>query len=107
MDCADDFFKFLCRYLLENRHEDMKFISKRVDKTVTTRLEATASNSLLRFSYTEAISLLQKATTRTFETKPKWGVALTEEHLRYVLFLLVVNATESLFTVHCLMFAVI
>ena len=63
MDCADDFFKFLCRYLLENRHEDMKFISKRVDKTVTTRLEATASNSLLRSSYTEAISLLQKVKT--------------------------------------------
>uniref|UniRef100_M4CAM1 asparagine--tRNA ligase n=2 Tax=Brassica campestris TaxID=3711 RepID=M4CAM1_BRACM len=84
MDCADDFFKFLCRYLLENRHEDMKFISKRVDKTVTTRLEATASNSLLRYSYTEAISLLQKATTRTFETKPKWGVDLTEEHLSYL-----------------------
>ncbi|KAJ0249605.1 Asparagine--tRNA ligase [Hirschfeldia incana] len=84
MDCADEFFKFLCKYLVENRHEDMKFISKRVDKTVTTRLEATASSSLLRFSYTEAISLLQKATTRTFETKPKWGVALTEEHLSYL-----------------------
>ncbi|CAH8290866.1 unnamed protein product [Eruca vesicaria subsp. sativa] len=84
MDCADEFFKFLCKYLLENRHEDMKFISKRVDKTITTRLEATASNSILRFSYTEAISLLQKATTRTFETKPEWGVALTEEHLSYL-----------------------
>ncbi|KAF8047898.1 hypothetical protein N665_2773s0003 [Sinapis alba] len=84
MDCADEFFKFLCKYLLENLHEDMKFISKRVDKTVTTRLEATASNSLLRFSYTEAISLLQKATTRTFETKPEWGFALTEEHLSYL-----------------------
>ncbi|KAG2321489.1 hypothetical protein Bca52824_014702 [Brassica carinata] len=84
MDWADEFFKFLLKYLLENRHEDMKFISKRVDKTVTTRLEATASNSLLRFSYTEAISFLQKATTRTFETKPKWGVALTEEHLSYL-----------------------
>ncbi|CAH8343599.1 unnamed protein product [Eruca vesicaria subsp. sativa] len=84
MDCADEFFKFLCKYLLENRHEDMKFISKRVDKTVTTRLEATASSSVLRFSYTEAISLLQKATTRTFEIKPKWGVALTEEHLSYL-----------------------
>lgn len=60
MDCADEYFKFLCKYILENRHEDMKFISKRVDKTITTRLEATASSSLLRFSYTEVISLLQK-----------------------------------------------
>ncbi|KAF8081511.1 hypothetical protein N665_0881s0012 [Sinapis alba] len=84
MDCADEFFKFLCKYILENRHEDMKFISKRSDKTITTRLEATASSSILRFSYTEAISLLQKATTRTFETKPEWGVALTEEHLSYL-----------------------
>ncbi|KAL0744190.1 hypothetical protein Bca4012_085703 [Brassica carinata] len=84
MDCADEFFKFLCKYLLENRHEDMKFISKRVDKTITTRLEATASSSILRFSYTEAISVLQKAATRKFETKPNWGVALTEEHLSYL-----------------------
>ncbi|VVA96813.1 unnamed protein product [Arabis nemorensis] len=84
MDCADEFFKFLCKYLLENRHEDMKFISKRVDKTITTRLEATSSNSLLRLSYTEAISTLRKITTRTFETKPEWGVALTTEHLSYL-----------------------
>lgn len=117
MDCAAEFFKFLCKYLLENRHEDMKFISKRVDKTITIRLEATASSSILRFSYTEAISVLQKvkhlqipyssfttyefvllchndlnlyqqATTRTFETKPDWGVALTEEHLRYTVLLM-------------------
>uniref|UniRef100_A0A1J3DEX5 asparagine--tRNA ligase n=1 Tax=Noccaea caerulescens TaxID=107243 RepID=A0A1J3DEX5_NOCCA len=84
MDCADEFFKFLCKYLVENRQEDMKFISKRVDKSITTRLEATASSSLLRFSYTEAIGLLQKETSRTFETKPVWGVALTEEHLSYL-----------------------
>ncbi|KAF3605258.1 hypothetical protein DY000_02051217 [Brassica cretica] len=84
MDCAAEFFKFLCKYLLENRHEDMKFISKRVDKTITIRLEATASSSILRFSYSEAISVLQKATTRTFETKPEWGVALTDEHLSYL-----------------------
>ncbi|CAA7050931.1 unnamed protein product [Microthlaspi erraticum] len=84
MDCADEFFKFLCKYLLENREEDMKFISKRVDKSIATRLEATASSSLLRFSYTEAISLLQKETSRTFETKPEWGVALTAEHLSYL-----------------------
>lgn len=67
MDCADEFFKFLCKYLLENRHEDMIFIAKRVDKTITTRLEATASNSLLRLSYTEAISTLQKVTS-TFKS---------------------------------------
>ncbi|KAG7581385.1 Aminoacyl-tRNA synthetase class II (D/K/N) [Arabidopsis suecica] len=84
MDCADEYFKFLCKYILENRQEDMKFISKRVDKTITTRLEATASSSLLRFSYTEAICLLQKATTTKFETKPEWGVALTTEHLSYL-----------------------
>ena len=51
--------------------------------------------------------LYKQATTRTFEAKPKWGVALTEEHLGYTVFLLMGNATESLFTVHCLMFAVI
>ncbi|CAN8260155.1 unnamed protein product [Cochlearia groenlandica] len=85
MDCADEFFKFLCKYILEHRHDDMKFISKRVDRTITTRLEATASNSILRLSYTEAISLLQKATTtRRFETKPEWGVALTAEHFSYL-----------------------
>ncbi|CAN6981852.1 unnamed protein product [Brassica oleracea var. botrytis] len=28
--------------------------------------------------------LYKQATTRTFEAKPKWGVALTEEHLGYL-----------------------
>ncbi|XP_010552076.1 PREDICTED: asparagine--tRNA ligase, cytoplasmic 2 [Tarenaya hassleriana] len=84
MNCGEEFFRFLIKYILENRSEDMKFISKRVDKTIASRLEAVASSPLSRLSYTEVISLLQKATSRKFETKADWGVALTAEHLSYL-----------------------
>ncbi|KAE8708102.1 putative Receptor-like protein kinase-related family protein [Hibiscus syriacus] len=39
MKCAEDCFKFLCRWILDNCSQDMKFVSKRIDKTVVHRLE--------------------------------------------------------------------
>lgn len=63
MNCAYDYFKFLCKYILENCSEDIKFISKRVDKNVSARLELMAFNSIAKLSYAEAVALLQKVKT--------------------------------------------
>ncbi|XP_021907486.1 asparagine--tRNA ligase, cytoplasmic 2 isoform X1 [Carica papaya] len=84
MNCAYDYFKFLCKYILENCSEDIKFISKRVDKNVSARLELMAFNSIAKLSYAEAVALLQKIVDKTFETKPELGMALTTEHLSYL-----------------------
>ncbi|XP_012490912.1 asparagine--tRNA ligase, cytoplasmic 2 [Gossypium raimondii] len=84
MKCAEDCFKFLCRWILDNCSEDMKFVLKRIDKTVAHRLEYMASSSYDRISYREAVEILRKVTDKAFETQLQWGVPLTDEHLSYL-----------------------
>lgn len=60
MNCAEDFFKFLCKWLLEKCSEDMKFVLKRMDKSSTDRLQSVISTSPVRISYTEALDTLKK-----------------------------------------------
>ncbi|XWS36619.1 hypothetical protein CRYUN_Cryun20dG0100300 [Craigia yunnanensis] len=84
MKCAEDYFKFLCRWILDNCSEDMKFVSKRIDKTVTHRLEYMISSSHEKITYREAVEILGKVTDKAFETQLQWGVPLTVEHLSYL-----------------------
>lgn len=64
MSCADDFFKFLCKWVLENCSEDMKFVLKRMDNTSINRLNSVISASASeRISYTEALDILKKASS--------------------------------------------
>ncbi|XP_015892502.3 asparagine--tRNA ligase, cytoplasmic 2 [Ziziphus jujuba] len=85
MSCADDFFIFLCKSVLENCSEDMKFVIKRMDNASINRLKSVISTSSSeRISYTEALDVLKKVTDKSFETKLEWGTALTTEHLSYL-----------------------
>ncbi|EOX93774.1 hypothetical protein QUC31_004283 [Theobroma cacao] len=84
MKCAEDYFKFLCRWTLDNCSEDMKFVTKRIDKNVTHRLEYMISSSYEKISYREAVEILRKVTDKAFETQLQWGVPLTAEHLSYL-----------------------
>ena len=60
MNCAEDYVKFLCQWLLDNCLDDMEFMSKMFDKTVIDRLRSVANTSFARITYTEAIQLLEK-----------------------------------------------
>nr|DAD24072.1 TPA_asm: hypothetical protein HUJ06_025535 [Nelumbo nucifera] len=84
MACAEDYLKFLCQWVLENCSEDMQFVKKRIDRSVTDRLKLVASNSFEKITYTEAVELLMKVTERKFKEKIEWGVSLTEEHESYL-----------------------
>ncbi|XVF32084.1 hypothetical protein REPUB_Repub17cG0051500 [Reevesia pubescens] len=84
MKCADDYFKFLCRWILDYCSEDMKFVLKRIDKTVAHRLEYMISSSYEKISYREAVEILRKVTDKAFESQLQWGVPLTAEHLSYL-----------------------
>ncbi|TYG60917.1 hypothetical protein ES288_D07G106100v1 [Gossypium darwinii] len=84
MKCAEDCFKFLCKWILDHCPHDMKFVTKRIDKTIVHRLEYMMSISYERISYREAVDILRKVTDKTFETKLRWGVPLTAEHLSYL-----------------------
>ncbi|OMO60031.1 Aminoacyl-tRNA synthetase, class II (D/K/N) [Corchorus capsularis] len=84
MNCAEDSFKFLCRWVLDNCSEDMKFVSKRIDRNLTHRLEYLITSSYEKISYREAVEILRKVTDKAFETQLQWGVPLTAEHLSYL-----------------------
>ncbi|KAK6940455.1 Aminoacyl-tRNA synthetase, class II (D/K/N) [Dillenia turbinata] len=84
MNCADDLLKHLCKWVLENCSDDMKFISKRVDRAIVDRLVSMTSTSFEKVSYAEAVDILKKATDKIFEAKTEGAVALNEEHLSYL-----------------------
>ncbi|KAL7116155.1 hypothetical protein ACP275_04G225100 [Erythranthe tilingii] len=84
MECAIDFLKFICKWILENCTEDLKFVSKRVDKLVVDRLQSIALGPIEKISYTEAVEVLKQAPEGKFETKVEWGVTLNEEHESYL-----------------------
>ncbi|KAE8699563.1 putative Receptor-like protein kinase-related family protein [Hibiscus syriacus] len=95
MKCAEDYFKFLCRWISDNCWEDMMFIWKRIDKTVVHRLEYMASSSYDKIPYREAVEILRKVTDKAFEIQLQWGVPLTDEHLSAVLTMSIHSVTAT------------
>ncbi|MCL7032112.1 hypothetical protein MKW94_017015 [Papaver nudicaule] len=84
MNCAEDYLKFLCRWVLDKCSSDLIFASKRIDKEVTDRLQLVSSSSFEKITYTDAIKVLQEVPDKKFESKIEWGVALTEEQESYL-----------------------
>jgi asparaginyl-tRNA synthetase len=90
MNCAENYVKYLCKWLLEHCREDVKFISDkyerdgRHDRTAIERLELVSSAPFKRISYTTAVEILKNVEGRVFENKAEWGIDLASEHERYV-----------------------
>jgi asparaginyl-tRNA synthetase len=82
-DLAEEFLRYIFRYVLETCGEDMAFFNDRIDKTVIATAENIIQNEFARITYTEAIELLEKS-DRTFEYPVEWGVDLQSEHERYL-----------------------
>jgi asparaginyl-tRNA synthetase len=82
-DLAEDFFKRLCTFALENCDEDMKFFNAQIEKGLIDRIEAVAKASFARMDYSEAIERLKKAPV-TFQFPVDWGLDLQSEHERYL-----------------------
>jgi asparaginyl-tRNA synthetase len=83
MDLAEDFLKYLIRYLLEHCPDDLEFLQKMYDKELVERLNFVTKNKFERLSYTEAIEILL-ASGQPFEFPVSWGVDLQAEHERYL-----------------------
>ncbi|KAI3854108.1 hypothetical protein MKX03_008873 [Papaver bracteatum] len=84
MNCAEDYLKFLCQWVLDKCSSDLVFASKRIDKEVMERLQLVLSSSFEKITYTHAVKLLQEVPDKKFESKIEWGVALTEEQESYL-----------------------
>ena len=83
MNLAEDFLKYIFKYVLDKCPEDMEFFNQRIDNTVLATAENIINNEFERITYTDAIALLEKA-DRKFEFPVEWGADLQSEHERYL-----------------------
>lgn len=83
MDLAEEFLKYLTRYVLENCTSDLEFLQKMYDEELFKRLNFILEQDFIRTVYTEAIEILLKADQK-FEFPVEWGRDLQSEHERYL-----------------------
>ncbi len=83
MDLAEAYVKYMFRAVLEERHDDISFFNKFVQKGVLPRMEKLVDANFARMDYTDAIKELKKA-KRDWEFPVEWGVDLAAEHERYL-----------------------
>jgi asparaginyl-tRNA synthetase len=83
MDLAEEFVKYLIRYILDNCKSDLGFLQGRYDNELFDRLNFVVENDFVRTVYSEAIDILLKADQK-FEFPVEWGRDLQSEHERYL-----------------------
>ena len=83
MDCAEDYLKYLLKYVMDNCEEDLNFFNKFIDKGLLERLQHIVKTPFERLPYTDAINILKKA-DKKFEFPVEWGLDLQSEHERYL-----------------------
>ncbi|MDC7221679.1 MAG: asparagine--tRNA ligase [Spirochaetales bacterium] len=83
MELAEDFIKYILKYVLEHCAEDMDFFNQWVLKGVKDTLQEVIDKPFQHMTYTDAIAELTKANDR-FDFKASWGCDLQTEHERYL-----------------------
>ncbi|MCX6358898.1 MAG: asparagine--tRNA ligase [Armatimonadetes bacterium] len=83
MRLAEDFLKYVIRYVLDTCLADIEFFTKRIDPTVLGTLEHVASVDFEHVTYTEAVDILERA-GRNWEFPVEWGCDLQAEHERFL-----------------------
>ncbi|MBZ4657923.1 MAG: asparaginyl-tRNA synthetase [Bacteroidota bacterium] len=83
MDLAEDFLKYLIRYVLDNCREDIEFLAKMYDNELIDRLNFVVDNNFIRLTYAEGIKILEESGEK-FEFPVHWGTDLQSEHERYL-----------------------
>lgn len=101
MDLAEDFIKYVLKYILDNCDDDLEFLEQRLLNEEKNKPEAERSeyklrdklrfvieNEFIRISYTEAIEILKKSKPnqkkRFKYLIDEWGADLQSEHERYL-----------------------
>jgi len=100
MDLAEDFLKYIIRFVMENNADDLAFLDGRIkgeekNKKKDERrpmgllemLDFVLANEFERITYTEAIDILKDSKPykkKKFEYPVEWGKDLQSEHERYL-----------------------
>lgn len=80
---AEDFVKYLIRYVFDHCESDLGFFDQRIEKGLIDKLRAILEADFAVIEYTEAVKAL-KESGRTFEYPVDWGENLQTEHDRYI-----------------------
>ena len=80
---AEEFFRYLCRRVLEECPEDMEFFNAHVDTGLIERVQKVAGSPFSIMEYGDAIAELRKASV-PFTYPVEWGLDLQTEHERYL-----------------------
>ncbi|MDY0255683.1 asparagine--tRNA ligase [Gudongella oleilytica] len=83
MKLAEDMFKYIVNYVLENAPEEMEFFDNFVSKGIIERLKSIVNSEFGVVTYTEAVELLKKS-GEEFQYPVEWGIDLQTEHERYI-----------------------
>jgi len=101
MDLAEDFIKYVIKYVLDNCKDDLEFLEQRLlqeektkpqaersEMTLTEKLHFVIDNNFKRVSYTEAIEILKNSKPNKKKKFnyiiEEWGADLQSEHERYL-----------------------
>jgi asparaginyl-tRNA synthetase len=83
MQLAEDFFRFLCRKVLDRGESELSFLEKQYKRISLDELNNLSETPFVHISYTDAIKELEDA-DKKFEFKVAWGSDLQSEHERYL-----------------------
>jgi asparaginyl-tRNA synthetase len=83
MDLAEDFLKYIIKYILENCNDDLEFLNNMIDKNLVDRLKFVIQNDFARIHYSEAVEILE-GSGMSWEYPVGWGKDLQAEHERYL-----------------------
>jgi asparaginyl-tRNA synthetase len=83
MRLAEEFLKYIIRYVLEQCREDLEFFNQFIEKSVLATLEHVAESNFGHITYTDAIGEIKKS-GKTWEFPVEWGSDLQTEHERFL-----------------------
>jgi asparaginyl-tRNA synthetase len=83
MQLAEDFFRFLCRKVLDRGESELSFLEKQYKRISLDELNNLSETPFVHISYTDAIKELLNADEK-FEFTIAWGSDLQSEHERYL-----------------------
>ncbi|WP_104734824.1 asparagine--tRNA ligase [Hanstruepera ponticola] len=101
MDLAEDFMKYVLKYVLEHNFEDLEFLNNRLldeektkpqaersDMNLIEKIKFVVENNFKRVSYTEAIDILKNSKPNKKKKFKylinEWGADLQSEHERFL-----------------------
>ena len=80
---AETLLKTIIEHVLEFCSEDLSFLTRQINPSLTERLLGVFDKKFEKISYTEAVEILEKS-KRDFQFPVEWGLDLQSEHERFL-----------------------